>query len=745
MEVFIEKFSLLIEEVARSSEPGFNQYDYTSLKPYFNQPAYFRTDYPFMVDFSGNHLIHLYKEGQRYPRELLNRMFAEPNKKGRFDFEDYRNNDKHTMMVYFKKVEAYNAFVGITVDTDEVFSDLRIIRTVLIFLALGCSILVAFLIHYAISPFTRFIEQINNIINRMSMGEFDQTITYTSNDEFGNISKSLNALIFGIKKASTFANEIGHEKLNTPFDPLGPNDKLGNALLGLRETLKISAREEAVRKLEDERRNWINTGLAKFSDILRQNNNNLQLLSDSVTLNLVNYLNANQGGLFILNEDIKEEPRLELLSAFAFNRRKAKKKTILVGEGLVGNCVIEKHTIYLKEIPDDYIEITSGLGDAPPRTLLIVPLKIEERVFGVFEMASFNEFLPHEVEFVEKIGESIASTLSAVKNSIRTAELLEQSQQQREEMAAQEEEMRQNMEEMLATQEEMARKTMEMEGMTAAINESLLFCELTQEGNFSFSNPNLMSLLGYVKHDLEEMTLSEFIHPNEKGSFRSIWNDVISGNPFKGVIRWVNRLEEELFILCSITPSFDENGSLFKIFLLGQDVTQSKQLELKAQKQAEEIEQNLLEVKMEQEISQQKEEEMKALLQALDKTCLVTEIDVDGKITYINNKNVDTLGDSKEMLEGKYHHEIDFQAKNQPEHYRNLWNNIMDGLPQRREFSLFVKGKTVWISEFYTPIINENGKVSKVINIGIDITESKETEIRLQKIIKDLEQQILKK
>jgi hypothetical protein len=122
---------------------------------------------------------------------------------------------------------------------------------------------------------------------------------------------------------------------------------------------------------------------------------------------------------------------------------------------------MEKETIQLTEIPDDYVEITSGLGKATPSYILLVPLKHEEDVLGVIEIASFRVFEKHEVEFTERVAQSIASTILSVKINARTRMLLEQSQQQAEEMLAQEEEMRQNMEELQATQEEMSRKAQE--------------------------------------------------------------------------------------------------------------------------------------------------------------------------------------------------------------------------------------------------------------------------------------------
>ncbi|MFN3841621.1 MAG: GAF domain-containing protein, partial [Cyclobacteriaceae bacterium] len=166
-------------------------------------------------------------------------------------------------------------------------------------------------------------------------------------------------------------------------------------------------------------------------------------------------------GLFLLNDDEENNSFLELVSAYAFERKKFITKRVEIGQGLVGQCYLEADRIFLARLPEAYVHITSGLGSATPTCLLLVPLKANEKVHGVLELASFKRLEEHEIQVIEKFAESIASTVATVKSSESTRLLLERTQQQAEEMRAQEEEMRQNMEELSATQEEMARKEKE--------------------------------------------------------------------------------------------------------------------------------------------------------------------------------------------------------------------------------------------------------------------------------------------
>jgi methyl-accepting chemotaxis protein len=343
---------------------------------------------------------------------------------------------------------------------DTSFKELKgfILGTSLILIVLA--IIISYItIHAQIGP----INYIKNILISMGKGILPTEKIKVGKDEIGEISAALNSLVNGLKEISNFSIEIGKGNFNSDFRPLSNDDILGNSLIKMREELRYATREDEKRKKEDDQRNWATQGIAKFSEILRQNNNNLNDLAYSIVSNLVNYLNANQGGFFIVNSDSKDEIKLELSGCYAYNRQKFLQKSFIPGEGLIGRCYLERAMIYLTDIPKDYIKITSGLGEDNPTSLLIVPLLYNDQVFGVIEIASFLGIEPFQIEFVEKLASSIASTISAVKINIQTTKLLEQSRQQAEEMASQEEEMRQNMEELRATQEESARKETSMQ------------------------------------------------------------------------------------------------------------------------------------------------------------------------------------------------------------------------------------------------------------------------------------------
>lgn len=730
-EIYIDKIIQIFDLTEKQTGAGFTSSDYSAIKQYFQTPAFYETDFPFLVSSNGSYLVHILREGQMVQTEISTKLKDPQNKQGSFTYMDFDNNKTQERILTFKFYEPYRAYVAISTSPKEVLAHSSSYKSTLAIIIAIFIAITYIAIRLAIKPLANRLNGIRNNLNLLSKGIIPNKIKADSYDELGDITNYLNTYTDSIKNTTNFANNIGNNNLDTNYQLLSKDDSLGNALLNLRSSLISNHEEEEKRKKEDEIRAWTNLGLAKFADILRQNNNDLNVLGDDIIRNLVNYLDANQGGIFLTKESNNEKV-LDLLSAFAYNRKKIIQKTIALGEGLIGTCALERQTIYLKEIPDDYITITSGLGEATPTSLLLIPLKLEEEVFGVIETASFHEFAPYEIEFIEKVGISIASTLSSAQNNIRTKFLLEQSQQQREEMSAQEEEMRQNMEEMQATQEEMSRKQVELEGITNAINQGLVFMVLNEDGLIMESNANTLNLFGLTKLEVEGNPLIDFIEKKQKNEYKQLWEGVLNGEQVESTLHIVaGNNNKDIYLQATISPEVDEMGSILKIILLGNDITSTKNLELKAQKQAEEIDNNLKKINAAHELEAEQKKEKLELLMALDQYCLITIIEPSGLITFINNKNVETLGDAKEKIEGKYLQDIDFSAKHQPEKFLEMWNNLLQGKIQQRDFSLNVNNKEVWIHENFTPIMGKNGKPTKFINIGFDITTAKELETKL--------------
>ena len=360
----------------------------------------------------------------------------------------------------------------------------------------------------------------------------------------------------------------------------------------------VAKQEELKRKEEERKRSWDNEGVAKFADILRSNNDNINRLADEIVKNLVKYMGTNQAVMFLLNENDPNDAFFELFSAYAWDRRKYLNKRIDVSEGLVGACAMEKETIQLTEIPEDYIEITSGLGKANPKYIVLVPLKHEGIVQGVIEMASFTIFEEFEVEFLERIADSIASTIQSVKINVTTKQLLEQSQQQAEEMLAQEEEMRQNMEELQATQEEMERKGHEQQQLQAAMTEE------------------------------------------------------------------VEKMRGELELQ---QHSFD------------------------------------------------------SIIDAIGKTAYIAEYSIDGRIVRLSRSLESLIEKSTAEVEGMHHSEL-FVANTKPaKGTKDLWDILKNGKVFEREFKGMLGNQKVLLKEWYSPVLDLNGEVLRVISVSICI------------------------
>lgn len=506
------------------------------LEPVIHRRSFYHTGFISIVDRQGNVLVCPNRQGSNIAgTAMFNQLRNYPQ--GQYVYNDPFSGERRYQ--YHTTFPPLNLYVTATLDKSEfidkpVFNTLKILFFALLFTWITFSITN----YYIMRTVTKPIHKLVALINEMGKGDISGSFDYPSKDEVGQMTASVNGLLKGLRDTTLFSKAIGEKNFDHSYEPLSDKDVLGNALLEMRERLKAADYDEKVRKIEDEKRNWTTQGLAKFADILRQNNNDIYELSYDIIRNLVDYLEVNQGGIFILNKDEEtQEKYLEMTACYAYSRRKFTEKRILPGEGLVGTCYLEQETIYLTKIPKGYIQITSGLGGDNPGSLLLIPLKINNEIYGVMELASFTEFEKYRLEFVEKIGESIASTIAGVKINMRTAALLSKSQQQAEEMRAQEEEMRQNMEELAATQEAMAEKerenqqmidslTEEAEKNTTLINkvkdDKKRFLEIipdglvqyTPQGDIVFFNKGAEKLLGMPSSSMEGINILTLFNPD---------------------------------------------------------------------------------------------------------------------------------------------------------------------------------------------------------------------------------------
>lgn len=175
---------------------------------------------------------------------------------------------------------------------------------------------------------------------------------------------------------------------------------------------------------QEKQRNWENEGFVIFGDILKNNSDDIVKQSYEIITELTKRTGSVQGGLFIVNED-EEVPFLELTAAYAYDRQKFLKKRIEFGEGLIGEAWREEDTKLITDIPPDYAHIKSGTGILKPTTILIVPLKTDNKVEGIIELASIHAYEPYVIEFVEKLSRRIATNIAAVKANAKNIKLLQ--------------------------------------------------------------------------------------------------------------------------------------------------------------------------------------------------------------------------------------------------------------------------------------------------------------------------------
>lgn len=557
-------------------------------------------------------------------------------------------------------------------------------------------------------------------------------------EKFDALKRKSEGLTNEIAAASVFIDQLRSGNLVNDYS--GNEDSpLTISLNQLREQLSLLITNE-------QRRNWTNEGLAKFSDLLRLHQQDpISDLLNEVIKTFVHYLSANQGCIFIAKKNEDEQEELVLTGCYAYNRRKYLTKSVRPGEGLIGQCFLEKDLIFLTDIPENFITITSGLGEALPRSIIILPLLHDGQPLGIVELASFKKFEQYEIDFAKKVCENIAATCNALQINQQTIHLLKESQMQAEQLRSTEEEMRQNLEELSASQDEMRRIQLETEAQNNIINSMAIVSKTDVQGNITYVNEQFLQWSKYTREEVigkNHRILKSGHQPDE--IFDDLWHTISSGKIWRGEVKNKAKDGSYYWVDAIIAPVLDNNGKpkeyIAQRFVINDKKKREEENRLlltDSQAKEEELRQNMEELHAQQEEMQRIMLEMEAQTNIINSTAIVSKTDVRGNITYVNEQFLAWSQYTKDELIGQNHRIL--KSGDQPDEiFDELWATISSGKIWRGEVKNKAKdGSHYWVDAIIAPILDSNGKPKEYIAQRFVINDKKKKELEMKLLLEE--------
>jgi signal transduction histidine kinase/HAMP domain-containing protein/CheY-like chemotaxis protein len=291
-------------------------------------------------------------------------------------------------------------------------------------------------------------------------------VSGTWKDLTDNVNFMANSLTTQVRAISDVATAVAQGDLTRSItvEAQGEMSTLKDNINRMTANLKATTEQ-------NREQDWLKTNLARFSGMM-QGQKSLESVAGLIMSELTPLVGANHGVFYMNEPDRSGEPAvLKLISSYAYTERKNVSNRFRLGEGLVGQCALEKKRILLTRVPGDYIHITSGLGEAPPLAIVVLPVLFEGEIMAVIELASFEAFSPIHLTFLDQLMESVGVVLNMITANMRTEELLQQSQSLTQELQSQSRELQSQQEQLKRTNTELEAQARELEDKASLLAE----------------------------------------------------------------------------------------------------------------------------------------------------------------------------------------------------------------------------------------------------------------------------------
>jgi len=538
---------------------------------------------------------------------------------------------------------------------------------------------------------------------------------------FGEIQKNCHLL----EKHADQAKRISTGDLTGQVETLGPDDKLGNALIMIEGYLRSNKKKET-------QQFWITEGKDMISRILRTYTN-INELALHILRTLSSYIDAIQGAFYVYDSERKI---LVNTALFAYNRRRFISQEFRLGEGLVGECAYEMDFIYRTEIPDDYVTITSGiLGDKKPSGIVLIPLISDDTLQGVMEFAFLQEKVPKlTIQFLLELGEIIGRTLLNLQLSRKTEILLEESRKMTEELRLNEQKLQENAAIMSSTQEELRNSNEQLEAKIAEVqnaqgrlhwlleNASEVISIYDHELKMVYVSPSVTRILGYTPDEMMQGKDFERLTREGADSLRKLLGMTLTDEELTPVIQYsfIKKEGERIFLETSAKNLLND-PAIRGIILNSRDITEK--------------------------IRAEKEERLKTRMQSLSENSLdiILRISTSGQFHYVNPVVEDYIPYESKHLLNKSLSEVDFVMVLK-EYFNHTLLKISEN-PRKLNTELAIPVRmgeklTERIISFDAIPEFTGDELETILFVGHDITEAKRIEKEIQVKNKNIEDSI---